>query len=216
MVRLLAIACVLLHAISAYAARGTDDLLLELRVAVRGLELNAAQKGFLNEALESTKKLPSVTTDTKKSFRQAITAVVDKNDSSFQELMNVVATHYEGRLKETVTGHYELAGKWAKFDDSLNPEQRMIFRGKMAPTITKTFNSMTGATVRLAQLDNLANEESAKRLGLSESQIKNADSLFQDAAKKVASLNSTAEQMNTKIARVFSDPSASFLDIPEA
>ena len=212
----LLIALALLISLSANAGRGTNDLLLDARVAVRGFELTPAQTALLNEAIDSTKKLPDVTGDTKKSFKQTISASIDRDDATFADLSSVLITHYEGRLNETVMGHYEIASKWAKFDASLDEKQRLSFRGKLAPTLTKAFSSMTKNSVNLAKIENLSSEEYVRKLRMSDAQVKIAEDLFQDASSQMAALSSKGDQANNKIAKALSDASADFQDIPEA
>lgn len=113
-------------------------------------------------------------------------------------------------------GHYEIASKWAKFDASLDDKQRLNFRARMAPNITKAFSSMTKNSVNLAKIENLSSDEYVRKLGMSEAQVKTAAGLFQGASSQVASLDFKGDQVNSKIARVLSDPSVDFLEIPEA
>jgi flavin-binding protein dodecin len=214
--KFIAIVMLSLTSVTTNAGRGTNDLLLDANVAVRGINLTEAQTALLNEAVESTKKLPDVTIGTKKSFKQTISEAIDRRDATFADLSSVLVTHYQGRLHETVMGHHRIASKWAKFDASLDEKQRLIFRGRMAATITKAFSSMTKNSVYLAKIENLSSDEYVRKLGMSEDQAKTAENLFQDASSQVASLRSKGDQVNINIARALSDPSVDFLEIPES
>ncbi len=212
----IAIVILSLTSVTTNAGRGTNDLLLDANVAVRGINLTEAQTALLNEAIESTKKFPDVTGGTKKSFKQTISEAIDRRDATFSDLSSVLVTHYQGRLHETVMGHHKIASHWAKFDASLDEKQRLNFRGRMAPTITKAFSSMTKNSVYLAKIENLSSDEYVRKLGMSEAQTKTAANLFQDASSQVAALGAKGDQVNSNIARALSDPSVDFLEIPEA
>lgn len=200
----------------ANAGKGTNDLLLDVNVAVRGMRLTEDQKILLDSAIARTKELPDVTAGTKKSFKDTLGAVIDNDKATFIELVNSPINHYRGKLHDTVMGHHGIAVKWAKFDESLDVNQRMIFRSRMAETISKTFQSMTTSSVKLANIEDLSLGDYARRLDLSGTQKAVLTETFQKTLPKIKALNDKSVEASSKINKALVDPTIGLMEIPDA
>ena len=214
--KIIVIAFLCFYAALANAGKGTNDLLLDANVAVRGMRLSEDQKVLLEAAIAKTKELPDVTSGTKKSFKDTLGAVIDNDKATFIDLVNSPINHFRGKLHDTVMGHYEIAVKWAKFDESLDVSQRLVFRTRMAETITKTFQSMTSSTAKLANIEDLSVGDYARRLDLTTGQKSTLTELFKNTIPRIRALDEKGAQATAKINKTLADPTLGFVEIPDA
>ena len=214
--KIIVIAFLCLYAALANAGKGTNDLLRDTSIAVRGMRLSDDQKVLLEAAIAKTKELPDVTSGTKKSFKETLGVVIDNDKATFLDLANSPITHFRGKLHDTVTGHYGIAVKWAKFDESLDGSQRLIFRSRMSETITKTFQSMTSNTAKLANIEDLSGGEYARRLDLTSTQKTALTEIFKKTIPRIKALEEKGVQATAKINKTLADPTVGFVEIPDA
>lgn len=214
--KIILIALICLFGSLAQAGKGTNDLLLDVNVAVRGLQLNEDQKALLEAAVKKTKELPDITSGTKSSFKSALSTVIDNDKATFIDLVDSPVAHYRGKLHETVMGHHDIAVKWAKFDDALDAAQRSTFRARMAETISKTFQSMTSGSVRLASIEDLSVGEFARKLDLTPGQKAVLAEKFKSTLPKIKALDDRSAQATRKVSQTLTDSGAQFMNIPDA
>lgn len=205
-----------MHCGIASAGRGTNDLLLDVSVAVRGLHLTDAQKALLDSAVEKTTKLPDITTGTKKSFKESLTLVIDNDKATFIDLVTAPASHFSGRLHEVVIGHFDIAMKWAEFDDSLEPEQRRNFRTRMSETIRRTFQSMTSNAVKLVAVDDWSTGDYAGRLEMNVTQQMAIKKLHERTIPEIQSLDKKSNEALKIVNTALADPNVKFSEVPYA
>ena len=202
--------------LQSFAGRGTNDLLLDVNVAARGMDLNETQKKLFDNAIATTKNLPEVTADTKKIFKNNLSLVIDNEKSTFLDLLNAPVLHFTGRLHETVMGHYDIAKKWAEFDESLTAEQKLNFRGKMSGTISKTFKAMTSNSARLAVIADFSSDEYNSALNLTAEQRKVLSDLYIKTIPNIKELDVKNEKSTSIITRATADANVNFSEIPDA
>lgn len=190
--------------------------MLDINVAVRGLNLTDNQKTIFDNAIAKTKSLPDVTSGTKEKFKEAISSALNNKHATFIDLITAPLAHYEGRLNDTVMGHYEIALRWAEFDESLNDEQRLTFRKRIGPTVTKVYRAMTSGSMRLTTLENLGADDYARKLNYTTAQQSKIVDLIKETEVRISILNDKGKSSTELINKTLTNPSLGFIEIPNA
>lgn len=193
-----------------------SNLLLDMGVASRDLELNPEQKILWENAIEKTKGLSDITTGTKNSFKKIIIIALDNENASFLELQNTIIIHFYGKLQETVQGHFDIAVEWAKLDDSLTLVQRKIFRTRVGPAILSTFKEMTDKSEKSLALENLDSNDYAIKLGYILEQRTAIRALYLNELFNIQETGRMRAGFVVIIEEALSNPAIPFLEIPNA
>ena len=198
------------------AGRGADDLYREMLPIQRSIEMTAEQNRLYQQALENIRNLPNTTSATKPQLREIIDSALEKSTATVDELQKEVLSPYYGVLEKTIQAHYDLALSWAQFDNSLNLEQRKVFRTRIGDMIQQKFKDMTAGTERSTRTENFDTDEYARKFSYTDDQRQRIRELMKKRDSIMATAQLRRDALPLRISRTLLDPQIPFTEFADA
>lgn len=148
-----------------------DDLLLELSYIKRHLTLTSEQEILWKSAILKTSEMPKYTSGTRAAFRKSLEEIIESPNIDIGDIQQKIVVDHFALVERAVEHHIILGVEWAKFDQSLDNEQRKIFRSKLKDPLIFIYKKMSGRSERALPTEDLSSSSYAHKLNYSPQQL---------------------------------------------